>query len=115
MMHEPEHPPLTIDALVKWLEAQRPDQEYMWQDPTYCLVGHYLRDHGSSWGSVAYSELPHYDEIAGAKPWTYGAALERAKSVTAQETLALPPPSHPAANSPEMPLLTADPELVERG
>jgi hypothetical protein len=87
MMRKPEHPPLTLDALVKWLAAQRPDQEYIWQDPTYCLVGHYLRDHGSSWGTVAYSELPEYDFVAGVKPWTYGAALERAK------TLALPPPA----------------------
>lgn len=101
MMRKPEHPPLTLVAITEWLQAQPHDQEYIWQDPTECMVGHYLRDHGSSWGAVMYSDIPHYHEIAAEKPWTFGAALERAK------TLALPPP-HPAANSLELPLLTAE-------
>lgn len=77
---------LTLEKVTEWLKKQPPDREYIWQDPTYCLVGSYLRDQGSSWGYVAYDELPHYDLIAGVKPWTMGKALERAKFV------ALPPP-----------------------
>ena len=35
--------------------------------------------------------MPHYEEIAGEKPWTFGAALERAEGV--KEMLALPAPT----------------------
>lgn len=87
MMRKPKHPPLTLEAIIAWLATQPPEQDYVWQDPTECVVGRYLRDHGSSWGTVAYSTLPDYDFVAGSKPWTFGAALERAK------TLALPAPA----------------------
>lgn len=100
MMRKPEHPPLTLVAITQWLETKPPEQEYIWQDPTECVVGHYLRDHGSSWGTVAYSDMPNYHEIAGAKPWTFGAALERAK------TLALLPSPAPAITLSNMELLT---------
>ena len=93
-MHKPEHPPLTVDAIIAWLETAverfGPDQTYVWQDPTYCLVGHYLRDHGSQWGDAIYSDLPDYDYIAGKKPWTYGKALERAKVLTLPAAEVLP-------------------------
>jgi hypothetical protein len=77
----------TIDALTGWLRKQPPDGEYVWSDPVYCLMGKYLADNDACWGERAYSDLPHYEEIAGEKPWTYGAALERA------EALALPAPA----------------------
>jgi hypothetical protein len=41
-------------------------------------MGQYLSANNSSWGTVAYSELPGYDEIAQTQPWTFGAARERA-------------------------------------
>ena len=77
---------LTAQNLVKWLRQQRPEEEYIWQDPTFCLVGRFLHDHNSCWGTVAYSDLPNYEAIAQPKPWTFGAALARA------ERLALPAP-----------------------
>jgi hypothetical protein len=77
----------TLDALTGWLRKQPPDQGYIWQDPVYCLMGEYLRDNGASWGERSYSDMPHYEEIAAEKPWTFGAALERA------EALALPEPA----------------------
>ena len=77
---------VTTEALTEWLRKQAPDDEYVWQDPVFCLMGRYLADNNSRWGEFAYSDMPHYEEIAGEKPWTFGAALERA------ERLALPPP-----------------------
>lgn len=89
MFKKPETPPLTEDALITYMRGQPPDREYTWQDPVHCLVGNYLRDNGSQWGDVSYSDLPHYNEIAETKPWTFGAALARAEALKA-----LPPPNH---------------------
>ena len=86
-LHKPEHPQLTTEALVSWLRKQDPDQEYIWSDPAFCMMGKYLSDHNSSWGAVGYSEMPSYYEIASPKPWTFGAALKRAEALKA-----LPPP-----------------------
>lgn len=85
---KPEAPALTEAALIDYLKGQDPDREYTWQDPAFCLVGNYLRDNGSCWGTVAYSDLPNYEAIAKEKPWTFGAALQRAEALKA-----LPPPA----------------------
>ena len=82
-MAQPKHPELTIEALTAWLRKQDPDQEYVWSDPAFCLMGHYMAAHDSSWGTVSYSELPNYYEIAAAKPWNFGAALKRAEALPA--------------------------------
>lgn len=86
-LHTPDHPALTIEALVDWLRTQPPEKTYIWSDPVFCAVGQYLADHDSSWGTVAYSELPDYERIAKVEPHTFGAALERAEKL-----LALPAP-----------------------
>lgn len=86
MMKQPEVPALTVENLKTWLRQQPSDGEYVWSDPVYCLVGRYLADNGSEWGAAQYSDIPGYEQIAGEKPWTYGAALARA------EALALPAP-----------------------
>jgi hypothetical protein len=81
-----------LEALVAWLRGEvaagRGDEEYVWQDPVFCLMGRYSAAHGrQGWGEVIYSDMPGYMEVAGAKPWTYAAALERGGKV-----LALPAP-----------------------
>jgi hypothetical protein len=76
----------TTEALTGWLRKQPPEGEYVWSDPVYCLMGHYCADNEMAWGMFQYSDMPGYFEIAAEKPWTFGAALERA------EKLALPPP-----------------------
>ena len=70
---------LNAERLTNWLRKQDPTEEYVWSDPVYCMMGKYLYDNGSNWGAVQYSDMPHYEEIAGEKPWTFGAALERAE------------------------------------
>jgi len=75
---------LDSDKLIAWLRTQPPDEEYVWQDPVYCLMGRYLASEGSHWGEFSYSAaMPHYHEIAETKPWTFGAALQRAEALKA--------------------------------
>jgi hypothetical protein len=62
------------------------------------MMGHYMADHDSEWGSAQYSDLPHYTEIAATKPHTFGAALARAEKL-----LALPAPE------PSLPDMILDP------
>lgn len=93
----------TIDALTGWLRKQDPGEEYVWQDPVFCLMGRYLADNQASWGERSYSDVPHYEEIAGTQPWTFGAALERA------EKLALPAPALQIA-APQREAVTVDAE-----
>jgi hypothetical protein len=81
----------TPDALIQWLRQQPANEEYVWSDPVFCMMGRYLRDNGSTWGEAAYSDMPGYHEIAAEKPWTFGAALERAEALS-NETKQLPPP-----------------------
>jgi hypothetical protein len=82
----------TPDALIQWLRKQRADEEYVWSDPIFCMMGRYLADNGSTWGEASYSDMPGYDEIANTKPWTFGAALKRAEALTEIVKL-LPPPA----------------------
>jgi hypothetical protein len=86
-MEQPAHPPLTTQALAAWLRTQPPEDTYTWSDPVFCLLGRYLADHESQWGSAQYSELPAYELIAKSQPHTFGAALARAEKL-----LALPAP-----------------------
>lgn len=78
------------DALIQWLRKQPAGEEYIWSDPVYCMMGRYLADNGSTWGVAAYSDMPHYHEIACPKPWTFGAALKRAEALLMGE-----PPTGP--------------------
>ena len=86
-LSKPDHPPLTTQALASWLRSQPADGTYTWSDPVFCLIGHYMADNNSSWGSAQYSDLPNYELIAKTEPHTFGAALERA-----EQLLALPAP-----------------------
>ena len=83
---------MSVDKLTGWLKDQPPGGEYVYSDPVYCLMGKYLADHDVEWGAGAYSEMPSYYAIAAEKPWTFGAALERAKALS-EETLSLPAPT----------------------
>jgi hypothetical protein len=79
---------LNADSLIDWLRTQPSDEEYVWSDPVKCLMGRYITDVGTPKDLYAYSEMPHYHEIAETKPHTFGAALERAEALKA-----LPPPA----------------------
>jgi hypothetical protein len=104
-LHQPDHPPLTVEALIAWLRQKPADETYVWSDPVFCLVGHYLSEHNSSWGVAQYSDIPDYEQIAGEKPWTFGAALGRAEKL-----LALPAPDPADVVAPPTLELQAEPE-----
>jgi hypothetical protein len=75
------HELLDADKLIAWLRQQPPDEEYIWSDPVFCLMGRYITDVGTPADLYAYSEMPAYREIAEVKPWTFGAALQRAEAL----------------------------------
>ena len=84
--------PLTLAGLIAWLETKPSEGTYDWWNVGGCLLCNYLRETfgvqmpssqawsghdsfgpntlGPSWG---------YYEVCQTKPWTYGAALERAR------------------------------------
>lgn len=80
--------PLSLNGLLAWLEKQPADAEYNWSSIHGCLVCNYLRavtgethpamrwDFGNVIGE-------HYATIASPRPWTNGAALDRARAALA--------------------------------
>lgn len=88
--YHPEAPPLTIEALAEWITTHPLSNEYIYQDPFFCLLGQYFSDCGAidAIAESAYEQFPSYKQIAEPKPHTFGAALQRAEKL-----LALPPPN----------------------
>lgn len=79
--------PHSVAGIIAWLETQPADKEYAWYDTRACLACRYLEALGykAPWGSFKYTgafgNSDNYFEIAGQKPWTYGAALGRARKL----------------------------------
>jgi hypothetical protein len=84
--------PLSLDSFIAWLETKPADESYDWNDcKGNCLVDQYgmavrgeaISHSGAALDAVFGSEIDDewaYQRIYGTLPWTYGAALERAKS-----------------------------------
>lgn len=84
---------LSIEGLITWLEKQPPDIRYDWKNCRgECLIGRYLEAVTGTYKHIFFSDvfkgqgLRHdaYGEVACEKPWTYGAALRRAREVAAR-------------------------------
>ena len=85
--------PFTLDNLIAWLETKDPTMEYSFYFPDSCLVGQWARTVDASAfnivteGSYVYKvneerrNLFSFHPIVCPKPWTFGAALERAKAL----------------------------------
>ncbi len=85
-----------LPTLIAWLETMPIDEEYNWNNcQGACLIGQYMAAQGIGWyeklngRSDAYSafcDLTHVDwsPIALRRPWTFGAALARAKALHAE-------------------------------
>lgn len=94
MLYNPEWTkpdPLSLPALIAWLETQAPETAYDYYDcGGGCLIMQYLTAVGIEWRDGGYgrclggqtSDLRH--EIAGTRPFTFGAALARAKALFAE-------------------------------
>jgi hypothetical protein len=83
-------------SLIDWLASQPPAKPYDYANGSCCLITQYLRSRGftravvdshsayldGSWGTARRTRTlpPSWNDIAQQKPWTFGAALERARS-----------------------------------
>jgi len=95
MLYDPKWAPVEtkrtvfpLAELIAWLELQPPGAEYDFYDIHGCLLCAFLKAHGYEdpahdigFGAetIAGWQLDDYHRIAGDMPWTFGAALERAR------------------------------------
>lgn len=83
---------LTLEGVTAWLETKNPQAKYDYNNCTgKCLYGQYMASFGVPWeksggtglncGSVERSDFCDlvYDRIASCQPYTFGAALSRAR------------------------------------
>lgn len=89
--------PYTLSHLIKWLKGKDPAHSYDWASYRHCLIAEYqtaqyaggfldpfttARLHfQNKYGITRESEMTTY--VASLPPWTYGAALDRAKKLEA--------------------------------
>lgn len=72
----------TVDDLILWLETQPADKTYEWFNLSRCLLCQYLDargfPHRGNYWHIA--QKLGMEDVAGTEPYTFGAALERARS-----------------------------------
>lgn len=75
--------PFSLEALVGWLEKQPGDDAYDYNSFGNCLMDQYLISAGLCWMNDYrhFLDVPTRVVIAQRMPWTFGAALERARSL----------------------------------
>ncbi len=75
--------PLSLESFILWLEQQPPEDTYDFQDYRgACLICQYLTATGVDFADHYLTFTARYgDAIARTKPWTFGAALGRARKV----------------------------------
>ncbi len=79
-----------LPTLIAWLEKQPAAKTYNFGDcEGACLLGQYIIAHGIKWkgNEGIYCRMTmgpqSWDEIARTQPWTFGAALARARELAA--------------------------------
>lgn len=92
-----EADPFSLESLIAWLEKQPADKEYDYYDcDGACLYGQYgaairLARPMDAWDRVCDSDClnnrNHAGDIAARTPWTFGAALTRAKRALQESRL----------------------------
>ena len=83
----------SLESLIAWLEKQPADGEYCYHDLNgHCLICQYLTSHGVDFHEYGlFMDSEARTEIAAERPWTFGAALTRARAIA-------PPPSQDASS-----------------
>src|SRR6266436_3273472 len=82
---------LSLAGLIAWLETKPPDEEYNFTcSQGCCLIAQYMRAQGVKWdypagyteaiGKIAQGPWQNFS-VANQFPWTFGAALERARKM----------------------------------
>lgn len=84
---------LTIKGVISWLEKQNPNEPYNYMNCAgRCLYGQYMAHHGYSWNeadkaparsAITSFQMEVYCKVAAAAPFTFGAALKRARKALA--------------------------------
>jgi len=87
----------SLEALVAWLEKMPASRKYNYMDcEGRCLYGQYMASHGIPWKESGASSKEYgtperdafcafvYLHIADCEPWTFGAALTRARALVAE-------------------------------
>jgi hypothetical protein len=77
----------SIAGLIAWLEEQPAETKYEWMSPMGCLVCKYYEAEGfQEWGDRKWfyrdafgGSVDDYHFVGGTAPWTFGAALARAR------------------------------------
>jgi hypothetical protein len=89
---------VSMESLIAWLEKQNPATRYSYTDIEGCLLSKYFRAMGFRWAFCGASRFSYFrffvlllskpipeemNDIARRDEWTYGAALKRARALTA--------------------------------
>jgi len=100
MLYDPEwevkaDPLLTLESLIAWLEKQPAATRYNYGNcDGRCLYGQYMAAHGVRWmdSGAAESNTARgdfcswvYSHVACQRPWTFGAALKRARAALSSQ------------------------------
>lgn len=80
---KPRNEIYSIPGLIAWLEKQPANYVYDYTDYNSCATAQYLRTCGERHVGLLTSELEQFNwhQIVAPRPWSYGAALERARKV----------------------------------
>ena len=77
--------PLTLPALIAWLEKQPADAGYNYCQPETCLIAQYLKASGLKKFCLMSREVERLGWMDIVHPisgdWTFGAALQRARAL----------------------------------
>ncbi len=93
MLHDPKKH-LSLVDMIDWLETQPPEGEYDWETCRACLVAQYIKARTGEvnpWEVIHYEQpfpgrniderMHNYHSVGATRPWTFGAALERANKL----------------------------------
>jgi len=95
MLYDPKWEKPTVAGLIAWLETQPAEGEYYYLNCSgECLFGQYMTSLGIDWSGLHCRQSPYIDtlhsmgglrvqKIASEGPWTFGAALNRARALAA--------------------------------
>lgn len=73
----------SLENLIAWLEGQAPDAGYDWSDAGQCVLGQFAAAMGAEDAeleSLTLGSVKPFDDVALNSPYTFGAALERARA-----------------------------------
>ena len=86
MLFKPSWEIRSLEGFIAWLETKAAGETYNWHDcGGECAYGQYMAAHGIPW-SVAAVDHDFRRVVYGIAhqfPWTFGAALERARKAVA--------------------------------